>query len=137
MSESLETEIRQYAKKLRLGENIATFTKAIPFEDPETYVRDLLRAVWDARVKDRIHRSRQLAGFPQIKTLENYSTDCLELPKGLDFSWFSECHFIESKRNLILLGNPGTGKTHLATALGIEACNRGQKVYFRRMANFV
>jgi len=45
--------------------------------------------------------------------------------------------FIEKKQNLILYGNVGTGKTHLATAIGVNACNQGKEVKFFRTAALV
>src|SRR5699024_7314082 len=46
-------------------------------------------------------------------------------------------HFIHAKENLILTGSPGTGKTHLATAIGYEACEQGLEVRFFRVSNLV
>ena len=48
-----------------------------------------------------------------------------------------EGKFIENKENLIFYGPVGTGKTHFATALGIEACNRGKKVRFFKVSTLV
>ncbi|MDQ7862800.1 ATP-binding protein [Peribacillus frigoritolerans] len=48
-----------------------------------------------------------------------------------------ELNFIKEKHNLMLLGAPGTGKTHLATALGLKACEQGSDVRFYRVADLV
>jgi len=48
-----------------------------------------------------------------------------------------EANFISKKKNLILYGNVGTGKTHLATAIGVEACKQGRIVRFFRTAALV
>ncbi|MED3736004.1 ATP-binding protein, partial [Virgibacillus pantothenticus] len=45
--------------------------------------------------------------------------------------------FIQAKENLILTGSPGTGKTHLATSVGFEACKTGLEVRFYRVSNLV
>ncbi len=42
----------------------------------------------------------------------------------------ASCDFIKKKENIILIGNPGTGKTHLSIAIGLKACLNGLKVYF-------
>ena len=47
------------------------------------------------------------------------------------------CTYIDGRENVMLVGNPGTGKTHLATALGIEACGRGKKVRFWRVTELI
>ena len=64
------------------------------------------------------------------KTIETYDfTYQPELNKKqiLDLA---SCRFIQEKKNIIFMGNPGVGKTHLANALGIEALKQGYKVYF-------
>lgn len=48
-----------------------------------------------------------------------------------------ELKFIEEKQNVLLIGSPGTGKTHIAIGLGIEACLAGNKVYFTSVASLV
>ena len=45
--------------------------------------------------------------------------------------------YIESRESIILIGQPGTGKTHLATALGIQACQSGKKVRFYRVSDLI
>lgn len=45
------------------------------------------------------------------------------------------CDFIKKRKNIVMIGNPGTGKTHLSIALGIKACNLGMKVKFYTAAN--
>jgi DNA replication protein DnaC len=47
------------------------------------------------------------------------------------------CEFIDRREAVILIGNPGTGKTHLATALAAEACRRGKRVRFWRVTELV
>lgn len=47
------------------------------------------------------------------------------------------CAFLDRRESVILLGNPGTGKSHLATALAAEACRRGKKVRFWRVTELV
>ena len=76
--------------------------------------------------KKRLNKSK----LDTAKTLETYDfTYQPELNKKqiLDFA---SCRFIQEKKNIIFMGNPGVGKTHLANALGIEALKQGYKVYF-------
>ena len=47
------------------------------------------------------------------------------------------CEYVDNRESVILLGNPGTGKTHLATVLGIAACHHGKKVRFWRVTELV
>jgi len=57
--------------------------------------------------------------------------------KKLSVGDLKEATFISEKKNLILYGNVGTGKTHLATAIGVEACKQGRIVQFFRTAALV
>ncbi len=67
-------------------------------------------------------RRLKAARFPTVKTLEG------ELLR---------CEYLDRRENLLLVGGPGTGKTHLATALGVEACGRGKRVRFYRVTELV
>jgi DNA replication protein DnaC len=70
------------------------------------------------------------AGFPLLKPLETFD---FESAPDLDVRFIQELStgtFIEEKRNIIFLGKSGTGKTHLATALGMEACTTGYRTRF-------
>ena len=134
----IDARIRELALNLRLGgARIVSTYKEIELTDRGEYVLALLQTLWDERVRDRVERNQAMAGLQRTKTLANFDTACLELPHGLELSWLTECRFVEAKQNLILLGHPGTGKTHFATALGLEACARGYKVLFKRMAVLV
>ncbi len=59
------------------------------------------------------------------------------MPTELSVADLKEADLINEKKNLILYGNVGTGKTHMATAIGVEACNQGRAVRFFRTAALV
>ena len=82
MPENYESDIRRLATNLRLGSSIASLYKEVPFKNPGEYVRDLLERIWEQRVRDRMLRNRQKAGFEKLKTLRDFQPDNLELPRG-------------------------------------------------------
>ena len=85
----------------------------------------------------RPQRRLKAARFPTVKTLEAFdfaAAPTLNKPLVLELL---RCEFLERRENLLLVGGPGTGKTHLATALGVEACGRGKRVRFYRVTELV
>jgi DNA replication protein DnaC len=103
----------------------------------EQYLYQLLSKEEEKRKTNRITSQIRLANFPQKKYLEELDLD--ELPKEarMQFNELKSLTFIKEKRNLIMTGNPGTGKTHLAIGLGIEACRNGFKVLFTSIPSLV
>jgi DNA replication protein DnaC len=82
-------------------------------------------------------RRLKAARFPTIKTLEGFdfaAASKLNKPLVLELL---RCEYLDRRENLLLVGGPGTGKTHLATALGVEACGRGKRVRFYRVTELV
>lgn len=84
--------------------------------------------------KDRLFRK---AAFPIRKTLEGYDYDHVRLPATLTMDELTSCQFIRDKRNLVLYGPVGTGKTHLAIAIGVKACELGLDTRFYTAAALV
>ncbi len=72
-----------------------------------------------------------------MKTFDGYCFDEIRFPSELSVPALKTTAFIDEKKNLVLYDNVGTWKTHLATAIGIEACNRGKTVRFFRTAALV
>ncbi len=88
----------------------------------------------DRRATER--RIRQ-AKFPVVKSLDSF--DFLAIPslnKTLVLE-LARCEFLTRRENVLLLGNSGTGKTHIALALGLAACQRGHRVRFTTTAALV
>ncbi|MBE6050032.1 MAG: AAA family ATPase [Clostridium sp.] len=77
------------------------------------------------------------ASFPYKKYLEDIEIDALPEDAKNKLKHLSSLKFIEEAQNVILAGNPGTGKTHIAIALGMKACIEGYKVLFTTVPLFI
>lgn len=85
---------------------------------------------YERRLEERRKQRIRTAGFPRLKLLEQLDRN--ELPDGIKnlLPSLETLDFISKAQNIVLYGNPGTGKTHIATALGIKACAEGMSVMF-------
>jgi len=77
------------------------------------------------------------ARFPARKTLEEFDFTFQRSVKKTVIQHLGQLDFLAGKENVVLLGPPGTGKTHLATALGIRACLAGHRVLFQTATEWV
>ena len=89
------------------------------------------------REKRAAERRLKAARFPTCKTLENFDFAAQPSINRTLVGELTRCAWIDQRENLLLVGNPGTGKTHLATALAVEACGRGKRVRFCRVTELV
>ena len=94
------------------------------------FTAELLRQEKENRSENQRRHRIKNAAFPQLRYLNEIDTDALPPEARKALPNLETLDFIKEGRNLILYGNPGTGKTHLATALGIAACNAGYSVLF-------
>jgi len=88
----------------------------------------------DARAADTIQR---LAGFPVRKTIPDFDFSFQPSVNKRQVTELASCAFVERAENVVLLGPPGVGKTHLAIALGAEAAKRRMQVKFTTAARLV
>jgi DNA replication protein DnaC len=125
----LPTMLREYDK---VAQQCAT--------DAVDYPRFLLRLV-ELELLDRdrraVERRIKAARFEVVKTLDTF--DFLAIPslnKQLVLD-LARCDYIDRRENVLALGNSGTGKTHVALALGLAACQKGYRVRFATAAGLV
>ncbi len=127
-------ELAAVCKELRLSD-LGKIASQVTFQNEAQYLTDVLRLVAANREIQRVERLIRQAKFPVIKTFDCYKYHPIAWPKGFDKEQLLSLDFIESKQNILCLGAVGTGKTHMATALGVKACSLGKKVRFFRMSD--
>ena len=93
-------------------------------ESYEAFLLDLASRELEQRQANQLKRRLTEARFPVMKTLEN--TDLRKWPSldGMQLRELAQCDYILRGENLALIGNHGTGKSHAATILGVEACRQ-------------
>jgi DNA replication protein DnaC len=103
-------------------------------QTPMAYLAALLEAETHERSERRERRRLIDARFPAIKRLEEFRfADNPKIPQAT-IAALAEGSWISDRESIILIGDSGTGKTHLATALAVCACQQGRRVRFTTLA---
>lgn len=89
------------------------------------------------REQRRQHRNLSGAHFPVLKELATFDFTAIERPSRERVLDLAQGSYIPKTESIILVGHPGVGKTHLATALGVAACRQGHRVRFWNAAGLV
>lgn len=135
MDKTINQRIVAYSKELRLPvfrrDFMALANEAATQRlDYENFLLQLMEREYDARVENRKKSHIRQAGFPAKMYLNDLVRDQLPANAMEKLPLLERLDFIESGQNIILAGNPGTGKTHIAVGLGLKACLQGYKVLF-------
>jgi DNA replication protein DnaC len=129
--------LRNLCKQLRLAYVADSFETA-EFSSPQDFLTNVFMQEIEMRELAKIERNLKKARFLENKSLETYQwTSAIRLPQTVNKEQLENLDFIKDHQNLVLVGAPGTGKTHLASALGKRACERGYEVRFYRVAHLV
>lgn len=97
----------------------------------------LLEGEYERRLAERQKARIRTAGFDNLKYLEQLDRD--ELPEGIKtlLPKLETLDFIDEHRNIVLYGNPGTGKSHVAIGLALKACMEGRHVLFTSVPHLI
>ena len=130
--------IRLYARQLKIP-TFADYEEILRQADPSadfgTLLLDLMKTETASRQENQNKRRLKAAGFPYLKTMDEF--DCSQLNEAVSPLFLNElasCQFIRQRQNIVMIGNPGRGKTHLSIALGLKACSQGFNVLFKNAA---
>jgi DNA replication protein DnaC len=121
------------AKTLEVRNEQAIKEKLSYMEFLELLIEDEL-----ANRKDNSYKKRfQKAHFPFTKTLEEYDFNFQPTLNRQEIYNLATCEFIRKKENVVFIGPPGTGKTHLSISIGIKALQQGYKVIFTTVSDMM
>ncbi|MGX8794296.1 IS21-like element helper ATPase IstB [Oceanobacillus sp. M60] len=136
------TELQDTLKSVRLGETANHLPALLEMAqaNDDTYASFLMNVIsyeQKRREEKQIEKRLKWATFPYHKTLDQFNLKEQESLSKKQYNQLKELMWIEQLYNLIFLGPPGVGKTHLAIGLGIKAINHGYKVIFSSMGELV
>jgi len=142
MTDNQDLLLRANLKQLKLPAMGAEYAKlareaAAANEGYASYLLRLTELEVAARASNAVHARIRAADFPVAKDFDTFDFTCvpsLSKPKVLELA---RGEWIEQRTNTCFIGSPGTGKTHLAIALGLAACRQGKRVRFCTAAALV
>jgi len=105
--------------------------------DYQTYLLRLVEQELLERELRAKERRVKAAGFPVLKTLSSFDFNAQPSINQLLVRELMRGEYIDKRENVLLIGNSGTGKTHLATALAFQACSQGLRVRFTTVTSLV
>ena len=135
MNAGMKALLNENMKALRLStmsRNLKGYLRQAK-QDKLSYEEFLLNLTEiEVQVRKENGRKRRLreAKFPLLKPLEGFNFDAAADLDARLIKDLSNCDYVQKSRNVIFMGKSGTGKTHLATALGMEACKQGVRTRF-------
>jgi DNA replication protein DnaC len=137
-----EAMIRQHCKQLRLPTVASQFGKmaqeAAKVQQPYSrYLNFLLMAEIEEREQHTVERRIREARMPRIKTLDDFDFSQSPQISAVQIRELADGGYLQRSEPIIFIGEAGTGKTHLATALAIAACRQKKRVRFITAAGLV
>jgi DNA replication protein DnaC len=137
-----QSTIRQYTRQLRLptvgGQYLKLAEEAVKQKHGHvTYLEALLGAEVEERERNAVARRIQEAKFPKVKTLEDFHFEQAPHLPAAQIRKLAEGGYLSRSEPIIFLGDAGTGKTHMATGLAVEACRQRKRVRFTTAAELV
>jgi len=126
-------------KLSRMGEILAQTIKTSEEEGKSylSFLEELLEEEVACKEQRRVETALKISGLPFIKSIDEFDFAFQpKLNRQKVMSLF-DLSFIQQKANVIFLGPPGVGKTHLAVSLALKACQAGVSIYFTNMEDLI
>lgn len=132
----------EHLRKLRLvksGERLEALlqdaaARELPYAE---FLEQVLGEEVAAKTSKNIAMRTAMARFPFVKPLETFDFSYQPSVDKKQLTQLASCHYIEHGDNVIVLGPPGVGKTHLAVSLGLKAIEAGYRVLFTTAAHLI
>ncbi len=135
--EETRQEIAGYCRQLMLSRQAVHLCEQEATPKQEEFLCRVLAEEIASRERSRKSRLLSRAGFPVLKGFDGYDFNCIRFPPAFGREDLLSCQFIHEKKNLVLYGPVGIGKTHMAIALGMKACEKGLRVKFHTVTELV
>lgn len=133
----LQESITASCKALFLTASIPEMVRQEGTQKQVEYLASALQKEVERREENKRDRLLKRARFPVYKTFEGYEYRCVKLPPALSRDELENVSFVSENVNLVLYGPVGIGKTHMAIAIGTNACMKGYKVRFYTVTELV
>jgi DNA replication protein DnaC len=130
-------EIKRLCKRLKTPTIYESYAKSSVDKKCKKFLIEVLKSEVEARNNNTIVKKIKRAGFPTLKRFEELERGYLPKDARERLEELKMLGFLKQNQNVIMLGNSGMGKTHLATAIGIQACEKGYNVSFKTAARLV
>ena len=132
-------QIKLLSKQLKVP-TFANYPNLIRRCSPDAAFDELLLALmrneYEQRQENNNRRRLKQACFPYTKTIDELDLSRYDGKiSDVFMNELASCRFIDEKKNLVMIGNPGRGKTHIAIGIGLKACASGMSVLFKNAAS--
>ena len=133
-----DISIQDYCKILHISTVYSIYEEKYAENSEVTnFLKEALSSEFHSRKMNRQMKALKQAGFPTVKRFEDLIIEALPEDGRRSIPDIQSLEFLKERKNLILIGNSGTGKTHCAIATGVHACLNEYKVIFRTAAMLI
>lgn len=139
MSDPTYEQIKLLSKQLKVptfAQYADVIRKAGPDAGFDRLLLTLMQKEHEHRQENNNRRRLKQACFPYTKTLDELDVSRYDGKiSDVFINELASCRFIDEKKNLVMIGNPGRGKTHIAIGIGLKACASGMSVLFKNASS--